>query len=189
MALRLLSSEVSYVQSVLDETLEEVIDSGTFMSLKDSVSKSRERNTERNEIGENEKKSRDEMSRLRDATDSAKQLYDEDVQKQNMEIANLKDALLEARRASKGQEIYTEQLEAVREQESTRAMIKRENALVTEMNRLRTEISHEQRVNMEVQAECSNKFWTITFSSQLRTKLEFWIFCWKNCQIEGLARM
>lgn len=173
MALRLLSSEVSYVQSVLDETLEEVIDSGTFMSLKDSVSKSRERNTERNEIGENEKKSRDEMSRLRDATDSAKQLYDEDVQKQNMEIANLKDALLEARRASKGQEIYTEQLEAVREQESTRAMIKRENALVTEMNRLRTEISHEQRVNMEVQAECSNKFWTITFSSQLRTKLEF----------------
>ena len=86
MALRLLSSEVSYVQSVLDETLEEVIDSGTFMSLKDSVSKSRERNTERNEIGENEKKSRDEMSRLRDATDSAKQLYDEDVQKQNMEI-------------------------------------------------------------------------------------------------------
>ena len=173
MALRLLSSEASYVQSVLEETLEETIDSGTFMSLKESVSKSRERNTERNEIGENEKKSRDEMSRLRDATDTAKQLYDEDVQKQNMEIANLKDALLEARRASKGQEIYTEQLEAVREQESTRAMIKRENALVTEMNRLRTEISHEQRVNMEVQAECSNKFWTITFSSQLRTKLEF----------------
>ena len=29
-------------------------------------------------------------------------------------------------------------------------MIKRENALVTEMNRLRTEIAHEQRVNMEV---------------------------------------
>ena len=46
MALRLLSSEASYVQSVLEETLEETIDSGTFMSLKESVSKSRERNTE-----------------------------------------------------------------------------------------------------------------------------------------------
>ncbi len=41
-------------------------------------------------------------------------------------------------------------MENVREHESTRAMIKRENALVTEMNRLRTEIAHEQRVNMEV---------------------------------------
>ena len=150
MALRLLSSEASYVQSVLEETLEETQESGTFLSLKESVTKSRERNKERNEIGENERRSREEMARLRDANDKAKQLYDSDVQKQNMEIANLKDALLEARRASKGQEIYTEQLEAVREQESTRAMIKRENALVTEMNRLRTEIAHEQRVNMEV---------------------------------------
>ena len=150
MALRLLSSEASYVQSVLEETLEETQESGTFLSLKESVTKSRERNKERNEIGENERRSREEISRLRDTNDKAKNLFDSDVQKQNMEIANLKDALLEARRASKGQEIYTEQLEAVREQESTRAMIKRENALVTEMNRLRTEIAHEQRVNMEV---------------------------------------
>ena len=29
-------------------------------------------------------------------------------------------------------------------------MIKKENALVTEMTRLRSEIAHEQRVNMEV---------------------------------------
>ena len=90
------------------------------------------------------------MGRLRDDIEAAKAAFEKDVKTQNMEIANLKDALLEARRASKGQEIYTEQLEAVREQESTRAMIKRENALVTEMNRLRTEIAHEQRVNMEV---------------------------------------
>ena len=58
MALRLLSIEASYVQSVLEETLEEVEDSGTCLALHESVSKSRERNKERNEIGENEKKSR-----------------------------------------------------------------------------------------------------------------------------------
>ena len=58
MALRLLSIEASYVQSVLEETLDEVEDSGTCLAILESVSKSRERNKERNEIGENEKKSR-----------------------------------------------------------------------------------------------------------------------------------
>ena len=42
------------------------------------------------------------MARLREAVDQAKCAFEEDVQKQNMEIANLKDTLLEARRASKG---------------------------------------------------------------------------------------
>ena len=58
MALRILSIEASYVKSVLEETLEEVEDSGTCLALNESVSKSRERNQERNDIGENEKKSR-----------------------------------------------------------------------------------------------------------------------------------
>jgi capsule polysaccharide export protein KpsE/RkpR len=92
------------------------------------------------------------MAQLRDDIEAAKTEYENDVLAQNMEVANLKDSLLEARRASKGQEIYTGQLETVREHESTRSMIKRENALVTEMNRLRTEIAHEQRVNMEIES-------------------------------------
>ena len=44
MALRLLSIEATYAQNVLEETLDEVEDSGTFMALKESVVKSRERN-------------------------------------------------------------------------------------------------------------------------------------------------
>ena len=55
---RVLSIEASYVQSVLEETLEEVEDSGTCLALHESVSKSRDRNKERNRIGENEKISR-----------------------------------------------------------------------------------------------------------------------------------
>ena len=51
MPLKLLSTEVSYVQSVLEETLEEVDESGTFLALRESVAKSRERNKEKNEIG------------------------------------------------------------------------------------------------------------------------------------------
>ena len=54
MPLRLLSTEVSYVQSVLEETLEEVDESGTFLALRESVAKSRERNKEKNEIGYNQ---------------------------------------------------------------------------------------------------------------------------------------
>ena len=69
------------------------------------------------------------MTRLRAAIDKAKFAYELDVEQQNMEIANLKDTLLEARRASKGQERYTEQLEVVREEESTRSMMKREQDL------------------------------------------------------------
>ena len=69
------------------------------------------------------------MTRLRAAIDKAKFAYEQDVEQQNMEIANLKDTLLEARRASKGQERYTEQLEVVREEESTRSMMKREQDL------------------------------------------------------------
>jgi hypothetical protein len=90
------------------------------------------------------------MSRVREAIDGARTSYEEDVLTQNMEVAHLKDDLLEARRASKGEEIYTEQLEAVREEESTRAMNKRELDLVNDMTRLNTEIQHEQRVTMEV---------------------------------------
>ena len=50
-----MSIEASYAQSVLEETLEEVEDSGTCLALHESVSKSRDRNKERNRIGENEK--------------------------------------------------------------------------------------------------------------------------------------
>ena len=102
---------------------------------------------------EEEQRSREEMTRLREAIDKAKLAYEQDVEQQNMEIANLKDTLLEARRASKGlhdlfllifppsfrkinftnffkgQERYTEQLEVVREEESTRSMMKREQDL------------------------------------------------------------
>ena len=65
------------------------------------------------------------MTRLKDAIDKAKKQYVKDVKAENMAIAHLKDALLEARRAAKGQEIYTEQLENVREEENMRAMSKR----------------------------------------------------------------
>ena len=51
MPLRLLSTEVSYVQSVLEETLQEVEESGTHLALKESVAKSRDRNNEKNLIG------------------------------------------------------------------------------------------------------------------------------------------
>ncbi len=49
--MRLLSSEASYVQSVLEETLEEVQECGTYMALKESVSKSEDRMKEKNDIG------------------------------------------------------------------------------------------------------------------------------------------
>ena len=51
MALRLLSTETDYVQSVLEEILDEISDTGTFLSLKESVIKSQERNREKNQIG------------------------------------------------------------------------------------------------------------------------------------------
>ena len=71
-------------------------------------------------------------------------------------------------------------MENVREHESTRAMIKRENALVTEMNRLRTEIAHEQRVNMEVSiAVLFNILFSITvLSIFLYTPVKTYVVKW-----------
>ncbi len=47
MALRLLSIETSYVQSVLEETLDEIEETGTFTALIESVTRSRDRNKAR----------------------------------------------------------------------------------------------------------------------------------------------
>ncbi len=50
-SLRLLSTEASYVQSVLEETLDEMTEAGTHLALNESVAKSRERMKEKTEIG------------------------------------------------------------------------------------------------------------------------------------------
>ena len=50
MALKMLACEANYVQRVLEETLEEVVETGTFVTLKESVVRSNERNKEKEEI-------------------------------------------------------------------------------------------------------------------------------------------
>lgn len=82
----------------------------------------------------------------------------------------MKDALLEARRASKGQEIYADQLEHVREDESIRVMQKREADLVTEITRLQTEIAHENRVNMEIESWLRDRHTFLTNLHAIWTK-------------------
>ena len=48
--MRLLAREANYAKMVLEETLEEVAESGTFAALTESVGKSRERNRERDQV-------------------------------------------------------------------------------------------------------------------------------------------
>jgi len=49
-SLRLLAREANYAKMVLEETLEEIGESGTFAALAESVGKSRERNRERDQV-------------------------------------------------------------------------------------------------------------------------------------------
>ena len=42
--------EANYAKSVLEETLEEISESGTFLALTESVAKSRERNREKDQV-------------------------------------------------------------------------------------------------------------------------------------------
>ena len=42
--------EANYAKSVLEETLEEISESGTFLALTESVAKSRERNLEKDQV-------------------------------------------------------------------------------------------------------------------------------------------
>ena len=49
-SLRLLAREANYAKSVLEESLEEICESGTFLALSESVSKSRERNREKDQV-------------------------------------------------------------------------------------------------------------------------------------------
>ena len=50
MALKMLASEANYVQGVLEDTLEEILETGTFGTLTESVVKSRQRNKEMEDI-------------------------------------------------------------------------------------------------------------------------------------------
>ena len=49
-SLKLLAREANYAKSVLEETLEEIGESGTFVALTESVAKSRERNREKDQV-------------------------------------------------------------------------------------------------------------------------------------------
>ena len=50
-SLRLLVSEADYVRSVLEDSLEEVRETGTYSALQTSVNKSRKRNREKAKVG------------------------------------------------------------------------------------------------------------------------------------------
>ena len=50
-SLRLLVSEADYVRSVLEESMQEVVEAGTFTPLLESVAKSRRRNKEKVVVG------------------------------------------------------------------------------------------------------------------------------------------
>ncbi len=67
-------------------------------------------------------------------------------------IARLRDALLEARRSTKGEEDYVRQLQSVREGERAKRLETEEANLVTWRDELKREVEHEQRVTLEMES-------------------------------------
>ena len=83
----------------------------------------------------NEKAVRRRINELGNHLLEAKEHAQEDVQSESIAIAQLKDDLLESRRATRGEEEFVEELETVREAERTKTMDKEEIALAKKRDR------------------------------------------------------
>lgn len=112
-SLRLLVTEADYTIGVLENTLEEVLEDGSYFALTDSVHKSRKRNKEKVQIGEAEEEARNDQNELKDSIERTKINSERSLRRASMEIARLKDDLLESRRVTRGEEIFIEKLEVI----------------------------------------------------------------------------
>ena len=86
-------------------------------------------NMSSNNFREAEIEARNEQSSLRDSIDAAKGNAEKNMMSASMEIARMKDDLLEARRVTRGEEVFVEKLESVRETNQTAAMQQVEEGL------------------------------------------------------------
>ncbi len=79
---------------------------------------------------ENEKSVRREIGELKESIESARHSCLVDVEKESLRVAHLKDALLEARRTTRGEEDYVRELETVKEEERTKRLEDEEHKLL-----------------------------------------------------------
>lgn len=128
---RLLASDINYVQNLLQDTLDEISENGTFSTLAESVAKSSARESEKDSIRSEEKQIRGDIAVLKRRLDTAQHKLKAEVQRENLDIAKLKDKLMEARKVTHGEEDYIQELEMVRMNERTKVFNGEEKSMIS----------------------------------------------------------
>ena len=148
-ALSFLESEVKFAQNVLERSLAEVDTTGEVRALDAALAKLQLREREQETITQHEREIRDQMSTLKDVSEIRRAEADRDLREANLVIARsvtpfrggflisskshstrLKDELLDARRAAKGEEQFIRKMETVREKERVKTFDHEEKDMV-----------------------------------------------------------
>ncbi len=89
---------------------------------------------------------------LKSAIEEARERSQLDANQESLLTARLRDALLESRRSTKGEEDFVAQLQSVREQERSKRLEDEEGNMVVWRDDLKREVEHEQRVTLEMES-------------------------------------
>jgi len=158
-----------FVHDILDTTLHEIKESGTFHTLVNAVNAEKDKKTELLEIVRREEESRKKVKQLQKELVEVRKERELEVQKRNEMIAHLKDQLQETKAKTAMESKYIKKDAEVRVSCAQRKCQQTEQELKDESKELERRLEDESRCNAEIES------YLRTHHTLLEEKVEHWM--------------
>lgn len=158
-----------FFSNVIESTMQELQDSGTFTTLLQTLSKERENKMHFYDVIAREEKGRKQIKSLQKQLINVKKERQAEVQRRNEYIAHLKDQLQEMKAKTNLENHYMKRNTELQISQTQKKCNKTEELLLEEIEKLRMKTEEENRIHMEIEIFLKKE------QQKLEEKLEFWM--------------
>ncbi|XP_046314057.1 dynein regulatory complex protein 9 isoform X1 [Marmota monax] len=158
-----------FFSDVIENTMRELQDSGTFTTLLQTLNKERGKKMHFYDIIAREEKGRKQIKSLQKQLINVKKERQAEVQRRNEYIAHLKDQLQEMKAKTNLENLYMKRNTELQISQTQKKCNKTEELLLEEIEKLRMKTEEENRIHMEIEMFLRKE------QQKLEEKLEFWM--------------
>uniref|UniRef100_A0A8D2CRY9 Dynein regulatory complex protein 9 n=1 Tax=Sciurus vulgaris TaxID=55149 RepID=A0A8D2CRY9_SCIVU len=158
-----------FFSDVIENTMQELEDSGTFTTLLQTLNKERENKMHFYDVIAREEKGRKQIKSLQKQLINVKKERQAEVQRRNEYIAHLKDQLQEMKAKTNLENHYMKRNTELQISQTQKKCNKTEELLLEEIEKLRLKTEEENRIHMEIELFLRKE------QQKLEEKLEFWM--------------
>lgn len=158
-----------FFSDVIENTMQELKESGTFTTLLQTLNKEKETKMHFYDVIAREEKGKKQIKSLQKQLINVKKERQAEVQRRNEYIAHLKDQLQEMKAKTNLENLYMKRNTELQISQTQKKCHKTEELLFEEIEKIKMKIEEENRIHMEIEVFLRKE------QQKLEEKLEFWM--------------